>query len=195
MDQFETIIKEFENFVDGKVKSMQEIEWWFLKYLNFYKETHKSYYGQYLYELPDGTILRDAPILNPNYLKDFLNLCEALEKIYDLYKKEKYCKDELSEYQIIKDSRNLLKKWVIKNEQFAGRELACFWVDYLDYSSIAEEIVHLLIFLNIKPKIKVLVQKEDFKSLIKYKELFDELYYVQELYPEGLKRIEEGINK
>jgi len=179
MIQFNSILKEFENFVDGKVKSMPEIEWWLLKYSECFKETHKSYCNQYLFEFPDGTVLRDAPILKPNHLLDFLNLYDALDQLSKIHRNEKYYEEEINEYYKIKDSKIKLKNWVEKNEKYGNNDLASFWVDYLDYSENEEEIYHLSVYTRTEQDFEIFVQRENFKSLIDFKNIFDALYYVQ----------------
>ena len=195
MEQFNSILIEFKEFTDCKVKSMPEIEWWLLNYSEFYKKESEYYYSQYYVELPDGEMLRCAPILNPNHKEDFFYLYKALDKLSELHRNEKNCKEELNVYYKIKDSKIDLKKWVKKNEKFGSNELASFWVDYLDYSQNEEEIIHLSVYPCTKQKFEIFVQREDFKNLIEYKELFDELYYMKKILPEGLKRIEEEMNK
>ena len=81
MEQFNSILIEFKEFTDCKVKSMPEIEWWLLKYSEFYKKESEYYYSQYYVELPDGVMLRCAPILNPNYKEDFFYLYKALDEL------------------------------------------------------------------------------------------------------------------
>lgn len=125
----------------------------------------------------------------------FSFLYEELSKISEMYKLESYAKEELKTYKAIKANNTEIKNWLIKNEKIASEELACFLIDYLDYSDNEKEIYHLLAYRNIEQKLEIFIQRNDFENLIEYKELFDELYYIKKIYPEGLKRIDEEINK
>lgn len=125
----------------------------------------------------------------------FSFLYEELSKISETHKLESYAKEELKTYEVIKVNNVEIKNWLIKNEKIASEELACFLIDYLDYSENEKEIYHLLAYRNVEQKLEIFIQRNDFENLIEYKELFDELYYIKKLYPEGLKRIEEEINK
>ena len=125
----------------------------------------------------------------------FSFLYEELSKISEMHKLESYAKDELNTYEVIKVNNSEIKDWLIKNEKIASEELACFLIDYLDYSENDKEIYHLLAYRNVEHKIEIFIQRNDFKNLIAFKQLFDELYYIKKMYPEGLKRIEEEINK
>ncbi len=125
----------------------------------------------------------------------FSFLYEELSKVSEMHKLENYAKEELKTYEVMKVNNTEIKNWLIKNEKIASEELACFFIDYLDYSENEKEIYHLLVYKNVSENFKIFIQRDDFKNLIEYKELFDESYYVKKMYPEGLKRIEEEINK
>lgn len=125
----------------------------------------------------------------------FTFLYEKLSKISEMHKLESYAKEELKTYESIKVSNTKIKVWLIKNEKIASEELACFLIDYLDYAENENKIYHLLAYKNVEQKFEIFLQRDDFKSLIEYKELFDELYYIKKMYPEGLKRIENEIKK
>jgi len=126
---------------------------------------------------------------------EFLSLYEQLSEISEIHKLENYAKEELKTYKIIKVNNIEVKQWLIKNEKIAGENLACFLIDYLDYSEYENDIFHLLAYRKVEQKFEIFIQRNDFKNLIEFKELFDELYYIQKIYPEGLKRIQAEIDK
>jgi hypothetical protein len=68
---------------------------------------------------------------------------------------------------------------LIKNKEIASEYLACFIIDYLDYSENEKEVYHLLAYINVEQKFEIFIQRDDFENLIEYKELFDELYYIK----------------
>ena len=116
----------------------------------------------------------------------FIKLYDSLNEIMEYHKLEKYAENELFFYNNIKTDEIKIKEWLIKNTKKASEYLACFLIDYLDYSENENEIYHLLAYSNVEEKIEILIQRNDFKNLIEYIELFDELYYKKKLYPEDL---------
>lgn len=172
------------------VKSIKNIEVWIIKNekkYNFCQENNIKL-NSCFHEMPCGCSMNSEEA-------KFSFLYEELSKILEMHKLENYAKEELKKYEAKKVYNTEIKTWLIKNEKIASEELACFFIDYLDYSENEEGIHHLLAYRNVEQKFEIFVQRNDFKNLIEYKELFDELYYIKKMYPEGLKRIEEEINK
>lgn len=122
-------------------------------------------------------------------LKEFEYLYECLNDIVLLYKFEKFAEQELAIYNRIKLNKSEVRNWIIKNEQFASVNLACFFTEYLDYSSNQDEIFNLLVYRNNEKKIEVFVHINELQNLVNYKTLFDDLFYIKKLYPEGIEKI------
>lgn len=177
---------------DNNILSVAKIEWWLLKNQEYYKYCREN-------NIKINSCFHEigcACSMNSEEAKVSF-LYEELSKISETHKLESYAKEELNTYEAIKNSNTKIKDWLIKNEKIASEELACFFIDYLDYSENEKEIYHLLAlaYQNAEQKFEIFIQRNDFQNLIEYKELFDKLYYIKKMYPEGLKRIEEEINK
>lgn len=157
----------FEFFKNKATFSIQGVEWWLLKYSDTFKHEKEN--------------------------ASFYELYKQLNELTEYHRLEKYAKEQLTEFEKVKENQEKIKQWLIKNEKIASQDLACFLVDYLDYSENEEDNVNLLAYRDINHKIEIFVKRQDFENLIEYKELFDELYYIKKLYPEGLKKIDEEI--
>lgn len=185
-------MKNFSNHTSklNGINSLKDVELWLL-------EKQKHYFFCKENNIEINSCFHEmgcACSMNSEEAK-FSFLYEELSKISEMHKLESYAKDELNTYEVIKVNNSEIKDWLIKNEKIASEELACFLIDYLDYSENDKEIYHLLAYRNVEHKIEIFIQRNDFKNLIAFKQLFDELYYIKKMYPEGLKRIEEEINK
>lgn len=169
--------------------SINEVEYWLLKYSDKYNET------QNICECDSKE--NDLPCICKISMKEenrfILDTYCDLEELCEYHKFENYAEVQLLAYQKIKGDREKIKQWLIKNEKIGCDKLACFLIDYLDYAEKGESNINLLVCRNRKNRF--FVNREHFKNLIEFKELFDELYYIKKMYPEGLKRIEEQISK
>ncbi|MBX2959379.1 MAG: hypothetical protein KF732_05415 [Flavobacteriales bacterium] len=173
-------LKKFLSLKSGEIYSMNRIEWWLLKYADFYKETCQN-----LLELEDAPIVRLPQFIETTENDKFLNLYKALETISDFHRNEDYFELQMIDYQKIKHSKTDLRNWVAKNEKLVADKYVCFLIDYLDYSANAE---HLNVFVHTLKEIDVYIDRQDFKNTIEFLEIFNELYWVQEILPESIKR-------
>lgn len=172
--------------------SIAKVEWWLLKYSDFYKKTSDFVYSQHLFKLEDGSTVRLPPLGEPTDQEKFLDLYKALDTICELHRNEKYFEQELVEYQKIKDSQSELKNWITKNEDLGTEKYVCFLVDYLDYSENAE---HLNIYVHSSKDLEIYIDQQDFKNTIEFLEIFNELYWEKEILPESLERIRNEMKK
>tara|TARA_R100000306_G_C4364743_1_gene137053 strand:+ start:662 stop:1213 length:552 start_codon:yes stop_codon:yes gene_type:complete len=167
----------FRFFNNSKVFSINEIEWWLLKYSDFYKITYDFVHSQHLFKMDDGSTVRLPPFAEPTDQEKFLDLYKALDTICGFHRNEKYFKQELTEYKKIKSSQSDLKKWVVKNEDLGADKYVCFLVDYLDYSEIVED---LNIYIHSSKELEIYVDRQDFWNTIEFLEKFNELYWIDE---------------
>ena len=185
MEQINTILKESRVFFNEKIIPITQVEWWLLKYSDFYKKTSDFVYSQHLFKMDDGSIVRLPPFGEPTDQDKFLDLYNALDTICEFHRNEKYFEQELTEYQKIKDSQSELKNWIAKNEDLGAEKYVCFLVDYLDYSENAE---HLNIYAHTSKELEIYIDRQDFRNTIKFLEIFNELYWVQEILPENMNK-------
>ena len=171
----------------GKIK-MPQIEWWLLKYSELYKITYGHVHSQHLFELEDGSIVRLPPFGKPTDQEIFLDLYKALDTISEFHRNEKYFKQEMVTYNKIKHSHSDLKNWAVKNENLGADKYVCFLVHYLDYDENDQE-EHLSVYVHSAEEIDIYIDRQDFKNTIDFLEIFNELYWVQEILPESLEKI------
>lgn len=181
-------IKIFINFFkQNSILEIKEIEWLLLKYSDSYREINN--YCKCNSE-SDGLPCICERSKDENI---FLSIFNSLDELTEYHRLEKFANEQLLELKKICENKEKIKIWLIKNEKIASQDLACFLIDYLDYSEIEEDNINLLAYRDVNHKIEILVNRQDFENLIEYKELFDKLYYIKKLYPEGLKKIDEEI--
>jgi len=192
LEQINTILKESRVFFNEKIIPITQVEWWLLKYSDFYKKTSDFVYSQHLFKMDDGSIVRLPPFGEPTDQDKFLDLYNALDTICEFHRNEKYFEQELTEYQKIKDSQSELKNWIAKNEDLGAEKYVCFLVDYLDYSENAE---HLNIYAHTSKELEIYIDRQDFRNTIKFLEIFNELYWEKEILPESLERIRNEMKK
>jgi len=189
-------IADFASLHGNGTINIPKVEWWLLTYSDFYKKTHDFVYSQHIFKMDDGSIVRLPPFGEPTDEDKFLDLYKALDTICEFHRNEKYFEQELTEYQKIKDSQSNLKNWVAKNEHLGADEYVCFLIDYLDYDENGEE-EHLSVYVHSAKKLDIYIDRQDFKNTIEFLEIFNELFWVQEIYPESpiLKRIDKEMNE
>lgn len=164
---------------------VKKLEWWLLKYSDLYKKTFDFVYSQHLFTTDNGSVIRLPPFGEPTDQEKFLDLYQALDKICEFHRNEKYFKQELTEYEKIKDSQSDLKSWVAKNEVLGADKYVCFLVDYLDYSENAE---YLSVYFHSSKDLEIYIDRQDFKNTIEFLEIFNELYWVQEILSEKINK-------
>jgi|GEM_PF-1910342 len=170
--------------LDNNILSMPMIEWWLLKYSDHYKSAYDFFYNQNLYEIEEGSVMRLNLFGKPTDQKKFLELYEALDKVSGYHRNEAYFEQEMVDYNKIKKSQSDLKKWVIKNEYLGADKYVCFFVDYLDYDKNNEE-EHLSVFVLPFKELDIYIDRQYFKNTIEFLEIFNELFWSQEIYPES----------
>ena len=173
----------------NKIFSINRIEWWLLKYSNFYRQVLDFIESEKeIFELGHRSNVRLPPLkeATSNSEKKFLILYEALDTVSEFHRYEKYFQQEILKYHKIKYSKSDLKNWVAKNETLGTEKYVCFLIDYLDYS---ENPVHLNIYLNTLNELNIYIDRQEFKNTIDFLEIFNELYWVQEILPESIERI------
>jgi hypothetical protein len=158
---------------------MDKIYWWLLKYQETYAYLNEEEQSKYVTELKDGSVVRLPPLQKANEDQIFLCIYEALNFLSDFHRNEEYFRKELMRYKLISEVDILcLKNWVADNEKIGADDYACFLLDYLDYSDTPE---HLNIFLLYANDLNFYVNKEDFKYTLDFLEVFQDLYWDQDI--------------
>ena len=177
-------INELKSLIDKQsILTIDKMEWWLLKYNDYYKGTHYYMYGsnRFTTEIEDGFILRIPP-LNEKIRKELLDVYKGLEEISKWHKFENHFKKVLINYKEISNSINEVKKWVVKNESI-GNDLSNTFGGTLD---IEDSDNKLILYSPIYPaKLRIYTPREEFKYTIEFYIVFNELFWEKVVYPES----------
>lgn len=182
-----TNILDLRKLSPSNIYQIPQIEWWLLKYSEIYNKTYDFVYSQHLFTTDDGSVIRLPPFGEPTDQEKFLDLYKALDTICEFHRNEKYFEQELTEYQKIKDSQSDIKNWIAKNEKLGADKYVCFLIDYLDYDENNQE-EHLNIYVSSLKELEIYINRKNFKNTIDFVEIFNELYWVQEILPENMNK-------
>lgn len=175
--------------------SISKINWWLLKYSNLQKRIlHFIDSKKELIELENGLVAHISLLDDSTYnsYKKFLNLYYALKTISEFQINEKYFEQEMNIYHGIKSSKKDLKNWVAKNEYFGTEIYACFIIDYLDYSENPE---NLNVYVHSSKELDLYIDRQDFKNTIDFIEIFNKLYYLDQILPKSIEKIRIKMSK
>jgi len=180
---FEEIKKELWELSDSGVFRISKIKDWIFDYSELYKKTYDFVHSQHLFIDQDGSTIRLPPCGLPPDEEIFLSLYEALNGILELHANEAYFEKEIVEYYKVKNSPSDTKPWIVKNEVLGAEQYVCFLIDHLDYDENGHE-EHLNVYIHNSKELKIYIDRQDFKNTIAFLEVFNELYWVHEIFPE-----------
>ena len=160
-----------------KVYSINQLEWWLLKYSEEYKNTKEHLQFQHLTDQIEESPIRLPSLGESNADNTFLDLYLALDEIFKFHRKEKYFEQEVLDYYKIRNSDSNVKTWISKNESFGADIYVCFLIDYLDYDENDNE-VHLSVNVPSLKELEIYINRVDFKNTIEFLEIFNEHYWV-----------------
>lgn len=173
-------LNEFKSLQENNVFSMLKVEWWLMKYDDYYKQLSTDWY------CPNKGC---AMIVGGNcFCKSksdeykFLELFKSLDVLSQYQRKEEYFKEELECYYTVKDDPIKLKELVIKNEEIG---LEGWWDFLLGYLNYCDNAVLLRAFEKSFLGYDVFIDNNDFKYNIEFLDLFNDLFWVEEIYPES----------
>ena len=171
-------IKYYEMFkeIDQPYISMDKLEWLLLKYSEEFERLlgFLKWIDDDFFEIYDDKL--------------FVDIFLEFEELSEYHRYESYCKEQVIDY--MNNSRfelSLQKDWAIKNESMAVFNLGGFEFTYLEVDRNKEyfKIKHVN-----RDLFNINVDKDDFKYIIKFLEIFERLYWEQQILPENLKRLE-----
>lgn len=189
-----------------KIYTIQEIETWFnenWKDYNFIADRWNCKYCPTKKSLP-------CICVEPDEKYKFLKLYEAVDEILRFHRKEEYFKVEMLEYNEVKASQTNLKIWASKNEKLGTDVFSNFKSKYLswdieNYENSSLRVygctdLELVIINNIREQIgkvdkktkldfDIYINREDFKNIINFVEVFEKVFWEQEILPESIERI------
>ena len=173
-------LKKFKSLQENNLFSIAKVEWWLLKYETYHKDL-KSYW----YCPNKGCIQRIIKYCSCENKHDeylFLELFKELDKLSKYYRKEGYFEQEMDTYHKIKDDQVKLKDLVIRNESIGVDGYIEFLIYYLDYCS---NTVHLKVLDDTLLGYEVFVDRRDFINTIEFLDIFNKLFWEDEIFPES----------
>ncbi|WP_026838879.1 hypothetical protein [Gillisia sp. JM1] len=150
-------IRELLELRDNDKLEIKIINWWLLKYSDFYRQIEKDYKNNFI-SLDKDQLL-------------FENFYSALDTICSFHKYENYFSKEIDRLKGL--NRKDLENWIVKNERLGSEIFVCFGLDYLDY---CENPIDLNIFIP-KFRNQILVDREEFKNTIEFLDIFNTVYW------------------
>ena len=177
---FQEIIQELFELGENWVFRMYKIQGWLISYSDLYKKTYDFVHSQHLYEDSDGSTIRLPLCGEPTDEEIFINLYESLNEVLALHANETYFENEMVEYYKIKNSPSDIKTWIAKNEDLGAEQYVCFLIDHLDYDENGHE-EHLIVYIHHLNEPQIFIDRQDFKNTIDFLEVFNELYWIQEI--------------
>lgn len=187
-----TEIKEYSS----KVYSTDYLNWWLLKYTDFYKMCIKK--NSKLCEkcvkaeqqgLPYDCILKPSYCVKNSDLSKFINLYDELDNLTSIFKYETYCDTAINNYSHLRQEDEM-RTWLISHYTTWNDILFMFCVDYLDTDSNDIDIR-----LCSTSDFSISLSRINFNKIEEFTHLCNVLFYERKLYPEKLKELEEEIEK
>src|SRR5690606_2965181 len=141
----------------------------------------KDFFKKYYHTLDDGTRIRLQP-KEAKYEYDFIYLYRDFENLSVYHKKEVFFQQLVNEYKVISTNPDEVKKWVIKYEKEGVEVFESFSIKYLLYDN---NPFHLSLYLSGRTDLKVFIDGNEFLNTREFSDIFDELYWHKNVYPES----------
>ncbi|REC40201.1 hypothetical protein [Chryseobacterium sp. 5_R23647] len=186
--------KTLEYFKSNTLFSISELNNWLNQNENIYNYCSRNSYN-ISFENEDDNLLK---LCNKYRNEDNITFCDFYEKIkelLELHKYERLTQVELEKFKKIKSNDFEIRNWLINNEKVGCEDLCVFAWEYFDDDEQTRKNKNIKLFQNSYKDIEINIRKNDFESIIKFCEIFNEMYYLKKLYPEGIQKIEEEISK
>lgn len=190
---------ELKNLNNGFIYSIAQVNWWLLKYGDLYKAILKSQNS--LCDICLDLESKKMPyhcLMNPDYcnknieFQSFIKFYEELDKATELNKLEEKCFNAYDEYGFLVCINESLRNWVIKYYDIYY-QLGGYFYGYMEFNSKDVKTLHIAEAPD--ESFGVAIKEEDFKSSIRFYDVFDDLYHNKKLYPEKIKEWDEFFSK
>lgn len=152
--------------------SIPPLKWWLLKQEKLYEYSKDNWKnGSCFGDLPGSLNLKGE-------LSRFNDLYDAIKEIVELYSYEKYFREELSEFEKVRDNSPALLQWLKKNEKLGTEDFMFFWTEWLEEDNTVKP------FILGWSKLDVKFKSEEWKSTIRFCEVFNEIYWTSDACPD-----------
>lgn len=165
---FQITIEELIN--KSSVLQMEHIAWWLIKHENYFKYSiSESSCRKWSKWLNKGE--KPFPCVCPLREQDcvFIELYYELDKISQLHKEENNYHSLISNYSQIKNSPDLVLKWVLDNKNDKSK--------FLTLDNSGNILIKVTITKEPYDYLEICIDKESFISLLQFKREFRNLSY------------------
>ncbi|MEW5676435.1 hypothetical protein ABGT15_08985 [Flavobacterium enshiense] len=194
-----TSYQELKELGDNSKYSIHQVSWWLLKYGDLYKKVFQSYN-----KLCDTCLKRRAENLYitcflkqvncnkiPEY-QEFIKFYNELDVVTELYKLEEKCYMAYDEYMTFLCIDEDLRDWVIKYYDLYSK-IGVHFYTFLMFNSDGIKTLHISDAPD--ESFGVIIREDDFKSSVRFYDVYFDLYENKKLYPEKLKEWDEIFSK
>ena len=173
-------LEEFRKLQENGVYTIATIKSWLIKYVGRYQELKLNWKCNKANCAYKSRMRCTCEKKEDVYI--FLTLFESLLCFSKYHKWEHYAVMELKEYGTVKYDNDLVKKWVRRNESICTIDCFELLLSHYDYDLDPH---HLLVMGNTLLGYEVFVDRKDFKNLIEFLDIFNDLFWVKMVYPES----------
>ena len=154
----------------NKVQSIVDVKIWVKNYANDYTQALKTWNCK----ICPTDIGLPCICKEPDAELRFINLYKLFLEVIEYHKYESVAQVQL---KLLKDNRISIDNWVKQNETIASEELVLFIPTYLDYGTDENKVHHLLISKYGKNNCNMFLDRNEFRNIIEFIEIFDKHFY------------------
>ena len=188
-DYLGTYIYDFELLNDTPYISMDKIEWWLLKYSDFYSDITTYYKDNNIIYSPDAVAEPQPHLAVINVLNPFLDFYHIINEVSEYARRETYFEEEIKKYHRIKVSKDESKKWLLKNLKFGLGPYPQFIAD----ANVFRDQEKGLLVMDVEHDVMFNLDWDDFGFTLEFIKIFEELFFEKGMVPEELERFWEGV--
>lgn len=170
--EIEEAFEVFKGLKKDDFYNIPKITWWILKYEELYEYSHNHRHVGSCIDGMGCACCWDAPESR------FSSLYSSLQDVVELYKHEKYFKEENVIFDQVKDDHPALMQWLKKNEALGSEEFLLFWMEWY-----REDRNDVRPYIMSWPIHDIQFKGEEWKNTIRFCEVFNELYWTSDVCP------------
>ncbi len=189
-----SIEKTLEYLKTKTLFSISELYNWSTQNENIYNYCSRNSYN-ISFENEDDNLLKLCNKYRNEENIIFCNFYEKINELIELHNYEKITQIEIQKFEKIKSNDVEIRNWLIQNEKIGCEDLCVFAWEYFEDDEQRRINKNINLFQNSYNDIEINIQKKDFENIIKFCEIFNEMYYNKKLYRVGIQKIEDEISK
>lgn len=165
-------------FENNNSYSIIELSNWINQNKELYNYCLRNSYN-ITFEQEDDNLLK---LCNKNRNENNINFCsfyDCIVEFIEFHNLETIAESEIYNYEKIKTNKIEIRNWLIKNEKLGCEDLCLFAWDFFQDEEINLKIKDVNLYQQYYKDIEIFVHRNDFKSIIAFCEIFNELYYIK----------------